>query len=677
MDWKNTIFTDGGRYFVSNPLPEKGEEITLWLRICEWSPVKQIILRTKLNGVEVLKPMEWDYSREGLAYFKISVTLWEDVFHYHFYLVTQDEVYYYNQNGLTKALPDETCDFQILVGYQQPGWVKNAVFYQIFPDRFCKGNAAHGVKDGEYSFNGCPAIQVKNWNQIPSGYWDSHCMDFYGGDLEGIIQKIPYLKKLGINALYLNPIFYAATVHRYDCLDYFQVDPHLGGDEALIKLSQALHMNGMKLILDVSINHTGTAHKWFNKDGEFFPISQGAYHHPEAKERAYYFFLEDENKEEHTSTISEENEGDEGDTRKNEGDTGKNEDNTRKKRETENKAWEYKSWNDVETLPTLNYRSEALREIIYQGEDSVVRHWLKEPYSIDGWRFDVADVMARNDAFQLHHEIWPEIRKSIKDANKDAYILAEDWCDCAEFLKGNEWDSAMNYFGCARPIREFAGEQDWFLQKYEYFKDIPSSQDASLFAARLRSHLHKLPTVIQQNQFNLLDSHDIARLHNNPAVSHGAWKNAVLLQFALPGCVSVYYGDEAGIDGRIQDVEGCRYPMPWDKDFQRQEAYVLHHRLIQLRKKSLAFTEGSFEILYAREKQFVCARFTDSERYLVACSMDKEDRTIDFSVEGLGWASCAKGSDLSGEKWIVPVRDGWIRLSLPAESGVVLRLELE
>lgn len=117
--------------------------------------------------------------------------------------------------------------------------------------------------------------------------------------------------------------------------------------------------------------------------------------------------------------------------------------------------------------------------------------------------------------------------------------------------------------------------------------------------------------------------------------------------------------------------------MPWDKEFQKEGAYILHHRLIQLRRKTKAFTEGSFKMLYAKDKQFVCARFTDKERYIVACSMEKEERTIDFSVEGLGWASCAKGSDLNGEKLCVPVNDGWIRLTLPAESGCVLRVELE
>lgn len=630
MEWMNTVFTDGSRYFVSNPLPKKGETISLWIRIGEWSPVKQIILRTKLNGVEVLLPMEWDYSREGLAYFKTSVTLWEDVFHYHFYLITEDSVYYYTQNGFTQSVPDETYDFRILTDYQQPEWVKHAVFYQIFPDRFCSGDEKLKVKDGEYQVDGYPAIQVKDWRLPPSGYWDSHCLDFYGGDLEGIIRKIPYLKKLGVNALYINPIFRAPSVHRYDCIDYFTVDPHLGGNSALARLSYALHLNDMKLVLDISINHTGSSHVWFNKDAQFFPAEKGAYLNPDAKEREYYFFEED---------------------------------NT------------YRAWDNVETLPALNYTSQSLREILYQGEDSVIKKWLKPPYEIDGWRFDVADIMARNNELQLHHEVWPQIRRSIKETNKDAYLLAEDWCDCAEFLTGREWDSPMNYFGCARPVREFAGEQDALLLRHDYFKGIKSRQSAEIFAERICAHFNKLPTMIAQNQFNLLDSHDISRLHNNPEISRGAWKNAVLLQFALPGCVSIYYGDEAGIDGRIQDVEGCRYPMPWDKDFQKDEPYRLYYHLIQLRKKSLAFTEGSFKILYASGKQFACARFTDKERYLVACSMEKEDRDIYFSTAGLGWASYAQGLNLWGEPVRADIRDGWIHLFLPAESGCVMQLK--
>ena len=150
--------------------------------------------------------------------------------------------------------------------------------------------------------------------------------------LQGIQQKIPYLKELGVTALYLNPIFYAPSSHKYDCLDYFHVDPHFGGDQALADLSAALHANGMKLILDISINHTGIAHKWFNRDGDWFDKKIGAYNNPYALERKYYFFQEDNS---------------------------------------------YHGWFNVDTMPTLNYTSEELRHIIYRGEDSVLKKWLK------------------------------------------------------------------------------------------------------------------------------------------------------------------------------------------------------------------------------------------------------------------------------------------------------------
>ena len=157
-------------------------------------------------------------------------------------------------------------------------------------ERFCNGNPENDVKDGEYIFDGFPCKKVKDWDSVPEPYSKAHCLDFYGGDLEGIRQKIPYLKKLGVTALYLNPIFYAATVHKYDCLDYFSVDPHFGGDKALSDLTDELHKNGIRIILDVSINHTGIANKWFNRDGTFFPISEGAFNNPSSTEREFYFF---------------------------------------------------------------------------------------------------------------------------------------------------------------------------------------------------------------------------------------------------------------------------------------------------------------------------------------------------------------------------------------------------
>ena len=600
--WLNSVHSDGTGFFVSNPLPKKGEEITISLRLLDTAPVTAVFLRGKQNGVEVLREMKESHVSNGLKYFSLPIVIFEDVYHYHFYIVTDEVIYYLNQWGIQTHIPNETYDFRILTDYQQPEWVKGSVFYQIFPDRFYNGNPDNDVKTGEYTFNGNPTKKVENWDAKPDTYGKSFCMDFYGGDLEGIIEKIPYLKKLGVTALYLNPIFYAATVHKYDCLDYFAVDPHFGGDKALADLTEALHKESMKLILDVSINHTGTAHKWFNKDGEFFPKTQGAYNNPDAKEREFYFFGDDNS---------------------------------------------YKAWFDVKTLPTLNYTSEELRDILYRSRYSLVKKWLKPPYNIDGWRFDVADTMARHDLIQLHHEVWPEIRKSVKEENPSAYILGEDWTDVEEFLGGDEWDSSMNYFGCARPLREFAGDEDLFLARNPKLRNKKYKPTAKHVADRIRSHLCKLPEAIRQNQFNLLDSHDVPRLHNNKNVDPRHVRGAVIMMFCLPGAPNIYYGDEAGIDGFTEAVEGCRFPMPWSRDFEKGPAYELYSKLANLKKASKTLSDGGFIILSDDDYVFSVARFTDEELIVAIFSTDDEGREVIVPLCNFGM-NTSKATEIFG-----------------------------
>jgi len=601
QNWLESVYSDGTRYFVSNPLPVRGEEIAIYIRMYEDSPVNYVFLRAVVNGAENLILMERDRVEKGLAYYKGSLTLVEDTLHYQFYLATDQAIYYYTQKQITTYIPDHTYDFKILAGYEQPEWVKESVFYQIYPDRFYNGNIENDVKSREYSFNGHETIQVKDWTLPAMKYEEGFCLDFYGGDLEGVKNKIMYLKKLGVNAVYLNPIFYAATVHKYDCLDYFTVDPHFGGDKALEELSQALHDNGMKLMLDVSVNHTGTAHKWFNKEGLFFEKSIGAYNNKDAKERKFYFFHADTN--------------------------------------------EYKAWCDVETLPTLNYTSQELRDVLFRSEDSLLKKWLKPPYNIDGWRFDVADVLARNNEIQLQHEVWPEIRKSIKEVNHSAYILAEDWGDCAEYLQGNEWDSPMNYYGCARPIREFVGETDLFNDRQEKLKNIKYKPTAKDISNRIMEHLAKLPTVIQENQFNLLDSHDVHRLHNNKEVSWDEYRGAVIMLFTLIGGTCIYYGDEAEIDGRMEDNEGFRYPMPWNKDFENGRFYQLYSKLAHIKRENKAFTEGGFKIISDDDYVLSYARFAGEQVWVVVCSCDDYEREIKINLGMFGKYGFSKRLD--------------------------------
>ncbi len=601
--WLESVYSDGSALFVSDPQPKLGDRVTIRIRMYADAPVRHIFLRCAPNGGEHVLKMELEKVERGLAYYATQLLITENRMHYHFYLICDDVIYYYTQKAITTYLPDITYDFVLLADYVQPQWVKDAVFYQIFPERFCNGDPSNDVKDGEYQVEGHDTIHMEHWEDDPLPYDKGHCIDFYGGDLQGVKEKIPYLKELGVNAVYLNPIFEAPSVHKYDCIDYFHVDPHFGGDEALAELSKALHENGMKLMLDISINHTGSAHRWFNRDGLYFDKSEGAYNNPDAKERKYYFFKEGTN--------------------------------------------EYLGWYGVESMPVLNYTSEQLRDIIYRAEDSVLRKWLKPPYSIDGWRFDVADVFARNNEVQLAHELWPQIRRSIREVNPQAYILAEDWGDCAQYLQGKEWDSAMNYYGFGRVIRQFVGEPDLFAHD-PLLREVPYKMTAEDVESRVMEHLAKLPFAIWQNQFNLFDSHDTPRLHNNSKIHPQQYRGAVMMLFSFIGAANMYYGDEADIGGWLDGHEGCRYPMPWHKDFQNSDVYKLYRTLAKTKAAHPALRDGGMKFLYAKGSVLAIARFTAEEAFVTVMSTADQDETVRLPLAAIGAKGILGDCDIFG-----------------------------
>ena len=630
--WLESIYSDGTSEFVSNPSPKLLETVTVKLRMYENAPVRHVILRSLHNGVEQLDEMHIAYTKGGLVYYEAPLTITENRIQYQFYIVTENTVYFYTQKEITTYVPDHTYDFVLLADYIQPEWVKRAVFYQIFPERFCNGNPDNDVKSNEYTQDGHPTIQM-NWNDTPLHYLEGYCMDFYGGDLEGVKEKIPYLKELGVTAVYLNPIFAGPSVHKYDCIDYFHVDPHFGGDEALAELSKALHENDMKLILDISINHTGTSHKWFNKEGIYYDKSVGAYNNPDSEERGYYFF---------------------------------NEDNT------------YHGWFNNMEMPTLNYTSDSLRDVIYRAQDSVLKKWLKPPYSIDGWRFDVADTFARNNEVQLAHELWPQIQKSIREENPQAYILAEDWGDCAEYLQGNAWDSPMNYYGCARVIRQFLGEPDLFMSRNPILANVPYKMTAEDVKNRVMEHLAKLPYVMWENQFNLIDSHDVGRLHNNPIINPEEYRGSIIFQFTLVGAASIYYGDEASIDGIHNTVEGCRYPMPWDKDYKNSEIYQIYHTLAHMKSDHKALSEGGMKFLYASGNVVAIARFSQEEAFVSVISTSNKDETIRLPLGVIG-AKCPKeNKDVFGRELSYNMVDeNTIELTVKAHQSYFMDCEMK
>ena len=604
--WLESVYSDGTAAFVSSPAPKLHETVNVRVRMYAAAPVRHVLLRSLHDGAERVDEAHAVKTERDLVYYEAPLTITENRIQYQFYLVCDDVIYFYTQRGITTYVPDHTYDFVLLADYVQPAWVKEAVFYQIFPERFCNGDASNDVQTGEYALYGQSAVKASDWEMTPPDTGFANNMTFYGGDLRGIQKKLPYLKGLGVTALYLNPIFTAPSVHKYDCVDYFHVDPHFGGDEALAELSRAVHESGMRLILDISINHTGTAHRWFNKDGIFFDKSEGAYNNPDAAERGYYFFGEDNS---------------------------------------------YQSWMGVRSLPTLNYTSEALRDTVIRARDSVLKKWLKPPYSIDGWRFDVADVFARNGEVQLAHELWPMIRRSIREENPQAYILAEDWGDCAEYLQGGEWDSPMNYVGCGRVIRQFLGLPDLFLERNEVLRAVPYQMTARDVEKRVMQHLSKLPYAIWENQFNLFDSHDVLRLHNYPNITFSAWRGAVIFQFLLPGAASIYYGDEAGIGGRSSGGDaGCRFPMPWSRDITGCEAYRVYRTMAHMKAQHKALSRGGMKFLYAGSQVVAIARFWEDEAFVGVLSTSDKAETVHIPFGAIGAAGPKGDRDVFGQR---------------------------
>jgi alpha-glucosidase len=596
--------------------------------------ISYVLLRTKEYGIEHLYTMNVLKKENGLIYFTCGVTVSESVLHYQFYLVTRDAIYYYTQYRITDYIPDESRDFTILVDYEKAEWVKKSVFYQIFPERFCNGRPEISVKDGEYAYQGYETIQVKDWNKPAVTWEESHGLDFYGGDLYGIINKLDYLKDLGVTALYLNPVFVSPSVHKYDCIDFYHVDPHFGGDEALVQLTEELHKRDMKLLLDISVNHTSSASKWFNRDNEFYESNIGAYQNKESKEREFYFFDEENH---------------------------------------------YDTWVGVQTMPKLNYTSEELRNQIYKDYDSVLKKWIHSPYHIDGWRFDVADCMARNDIADLYHEVWRELRNELKKENPDLLILAEDWSDCSEMFRGDEWDSTMNYFGCARPIREFLGEVDLFHARNDILREVPVRMSARQLKNRILTFYSRIPFVIVNQLFNLLGSHDVSRLYNNKQINRKEYQGAVMMLFTLPGTPNIYYGDEILLDGRITDNEGYRYPMDWNTnlDDDKRENYLLYQRLANLKKDCEALSDGGFQVVFDEEYVFAYARFTETEIIFVICSTNTVDQEVIIPSKNFGITYGIINEDYFGNPIHSEIENGLLKVMVPAHQSYLLHINLE
>ena len=322
----------------------------------------------------------------------------------------------------------------------------------------------------------------------------------------------------------------ARTVHRYDAVDFFNVDPRLGGNEALASLVRTMHSRGIRVILDISINHTGSACPWLDK----------ALEDPSSEEAGFYY-IED---------------------------------------------GRARCWQGVQTLVQLNYGSSRLRDLIYRSPDSAMQKFVRPPFGIDGWRLDVAPEVGRAGSDQLCTEIWREVRRCLKGIRHDLYIVGEDWDDGSPYMQGDMWDGVMNYYGASRLLRSWMGERDRYLSAgWGFDPEREAEWTGEEAAEALMDAFRSLPSQMPFLQMNLFDSHDTPRLHCNSAVmDRSLYHGAVIALFLLPGMPSVYYGDEIGLDGRMGSPEGARYPMQWDEEKWDMERLGLYKAMADIRK---------------------------------------------------------------------------------------------
>ena len=619
---KAALFCDGTEGYVYPPEPKESELVTFRFRTAK-DDVDRVGLVTSADTYV----MEKECTQGEFDYYTFETCLGEEPFRYCFEVQSGTEKYYYGRCGISREIL-EYYNFVVVPGFSTPDWAKGAVMYQIFTDRFYNGDKSNDVETNEYYYIGDYSQRVTNWDKYPA---NMGVREFYGGDLQGVMDKLDYLQDLGVEVVYFNPLFVSPSNHKYDIQDYDYIDPHYGkivddggevlpngvtdnsqatkykkrttglknleaSNELFIKLVEELHRRGMKVILDGVFNHCGSFNKWMDREriyeGEE-DYEPGAYVSADSPYRSYFRFF---------------------------------------KEGPENWPYNgnYDGWWGHDTLPKLNYEDSVKLEnyILYIG-----RKWVSPPYNVDGWRLDVAADLGRSNEY--NHDFWKKFRRAVKDANPSALILAEHYGDPRDWLKGDEWDTVMNYDAFMEPIT-------WFLTGMEKHSDEAREEllgNIDNFIGSMAHHMSNMLTPSLQVAMNELSNHDHSRFltrtnhmvgrveHLGPEaaneyVNKAVMREAVVMQMTWVGAPTIYYGDEAGVCG-FTDPDNRR-TYPWGRE--DHELIAFHKEAIRIHKEHPALRTGSLKILGGEENVLSYARFKGNDRIVIVIN-NRSERT--------------------------------------------------
>jgi glycosidase len=485
----------------------------------------------------------------------------------------------------------------------RPAWAKDAVFYQIFPDRFARSQRV------------AKPANLLSWHAPPSP------QGFHGGDLLGIAEHLDYLADLGVNALYLTPIFQSACNHRYHTHDYEKVDPLLGGNSALRELVAAAHARNMRIVLDGVFNHASRGFFQFNdilENGSHSPWLD--WFHVEKWPLAPYDGSRPAN---------------------------------------------YAGWADNRALPKFNTGNPQVREFLF----GVAEFWIRE-YDIDGWRLDVPAEIATPG-------FWEEFRRRVRAVKSDAYLVGEIWRAAPDWLRGDRFDATMNYVFAAAAIAFAAGARVSRPLVADRSYDAYPGIDAVQFGERIRKLLALYDWETTQVQLNLLDSHDAPRVLSIARGDKATLRLATLFQMTYPGTPCIYYGDEIALRGAKRydhphRDHDARWPFPWhDETLWDRETLDFFRRAIALRHAHPVLRHGRFEQLYAHARQYAFLRHDAGAALLVVLNAGDEAAQVSVPVGG-HFSDGESLEPLWGDVAADVVEGGHLLLDVPARAGGVL-----
>ena len=668
---RNALFSDETTLFKYPYAPKAGDTVTVRLRTLKNDVLKVYVC----FGGRLREMTKEEQTDETFDFYRLEFTCPDDVVSYYFQISDDDDLVYYNRLGPVTNNQEE-YNFSFIPGFDVPDWAKGRVFYQIFTDRFRNGDPRNDVTDNEYYYTGGHVRAIDDWNKIPDSL---DVGNFYGGDLQGVEQKISYLTSLGIEGIYFNPLFISPSNHKYDTQDYDNIDPHFAvvaddcehamqhwekhngfaaryitrvttsrnlsqSNAYFASLVEKLHSHGIAVILDGVFNHCGSFNKWLDREGIYLNkpgYSKGAYQSLRSPYRKYFAF------EKNNVTHS-----------------------------------RYEGWWGFETMPKPNYEnSDALCEDILNDGAK----WVSAPYNADGWRLDVAADLGHSE--QFNHKFWQAFSQRVKKANPRAFIFAEHYGDPSPWLNGREWDTVMNYDAFMEPVT-------WFLtgmEKHSDYFDGGKYNNGATFFYDMNKNMARLPRPSLDSAINQLSNHDhsrfLTRTNRTPgrlkenggeAAAQGVdvrvMKLGVLIQMTWPGSPTIYYGDEAGQVGWTDPDSRRTYP--WGRE--DTSLIDMHRDAIALRKRLSCLRLGSIKALDAGNGYIAYGRFDKDNTAIIV--INNNDKEISLSVPvweaGVTWSDrlglyyCV-GFDSTMPQHVAEVKFGRMVVTLPPHSGCV------